>query len=143
MQISPEHKEAYLYKKCINELRTNNVLISMGDRENSGSESNPEECEVREQEEGKLTQNEDYFNVKPVSKVKMVRKVVKKEPPVKEIYKSLRQMQVLDIAQVHSAFPSNIIALIPTSYLTKIRKPTLVHTSTGSQTEDSPLLRIY
>lgn len=50
-------------------------------------------------------------------------------------------MQVLDIAQVNSAFPSNIIALIPSSYLTKLKKPIFV--STSVQTEDSPIIKIY
>lgn len=50
-------------------------------------------------------------------------------------------MQVLDIAQVYSAFPSNIIALIPNSFISKIKKTTYAHT--GSQTEDFPLIKIY
>ena len=33
--------------------------------------------------------------------------------------KSERQMQVMDLAQVHSNLPNNILALIPNSFLTK------------------------
>ena len=76
------------------------------------------------------------------NKVKIVKKVVKKEPPPKEVFKSLRQMQVMDVAQVHSAFPSNIIALIPTSFINKIKKPVTYATAT-TQTEDSPIIKIY
>ena len=53
-------------------------------------------------------------------------------------------MQVLDIAQVHSAFPSNIIALIPTSFINKVKKsipPTF--NSAHTQTEDNPIIKIY
>lgn len=50
-------------------------------------------------------------------------------------------MQVLDLAQVNSAFPSNIIALIPKSYLTKLKKPIVVNAYV--QTEDSPIIKIY
>jgi hypothetical protein len=70
--------------------------------------------------------------------VKIVKKLVKKEPQVKEVAKSSRQMQVLDIAQVNSAFPNNILALIPSSYLAKFKKiPTTTHAAV--QTHDSPL----
>jgi hypothetical protein len=98
---------------------------------------------VREIEEQRLEENDDYYCLKTAPKVKIVRKVFKKEPPVKEVYKSLRQMQVLDIAQVHSAFPSNIIALIPTSYINKIRKSVPTFASAASQTDDSPIVKIY
>jgi len=50
-------------------------------------------------------------------------------------------MQVLDIAQVNSAFPNNIIALIPSSFLNKLKKPIFV--STFVQTDDSPIIKIY
>ena len=51
-------------------------------------------------------------------------------------------MQVMDVAQVHSAFPSNIIALIPTSFINKLKKPTYATATT--QTEDnSPIIKIY
>ena len=114
----------------------------MGEQENSGSESEPEECEVKENDFGKLEENDDYYGTKTSHKVKIVKKVVKKEPPPKEIFKSLRQMQVMDVAQVHSAFPSNIIALIPTSFINKIKKPVTFASST-TQTEDSPIIKIY
>jgi hypothetical protein len=73
--------------------------------------------------------------------VKIVKKIIKSQPTVKDVCKSSRQMQVLDIAQVNSAFPSNIIALIPSSYLNKLRKPTFV--SSFAQTDDSPIIKIY
>jgi hypothetical protein len=66
---------------------------------------------------------------------------MKKDLSVKEPSKTSRQMQVLDIAQVYSAFPSNIIALIPNSYLSKIKKPTYTHMA--AQTDDFPLIKIY
>ena len=53
----------------------------------------------------------------------------------------MRQMQVLDIAQVNSAFPNNIIALIPSSFLAKRKKPIFIHSS--AQTDDEPLVKIY
>ncbi len=34
---TPENKEIALYKKCIDELKSNKTMISMGERENSGS----------------------------------------------------------------------------------------------------------
>lgn len=43
-------------------------------------------------------------------------------------------MQVLDIAQVNSAFPNNIIALCPSSYLNKMKK-TEMAVSVSTQTE--------
>lgn len=55
--------------------------------------------------------------------------------------KTSRQMQVMDIAQVYSAFPSNIIALIPNSYLHKLKRNP--PTQAGVQTEDFPLIKIY
>jgi len=73
--------------------------------------------------------------------VKIVKKIIKSQPTVKDVCKSSRQMQVLDIAQVYSAFPNNIIALIPSSYLNKLKKPTFV--STFVQTDDSPIIKIY
>lgn len=36
--------------------------------------------------------------------------------------KSERQMQVMDLAQVHSNLPNNILALIPNSFLVKKKK---------------------
>ena len=50
---------------------------------------------------------------------------MKTQSPV--ISKSSRQMQVLDLAQVNSAFPNNIIALIPSSYINKLKKPILTN----------------
>lgn len=50
-------------------------------------------------------------------------------------------MQVLDIAQVYSAFPSNIIALIPNSYLSRLKKNP--PSQAAVQTEDFPLIKIY
>jgi hypothetical protein len=50
-------------------------------------------------------------------------------------------MQVLDLAQVNSAFPNNIIALIPSSYINKLKKPIL--TTAFVQTEDAPIIKIY
>ncbi len=41
---------------------------------------------------------------------------------VKLPIRSERQMQVLDIAQVNSIFPNNVLALIPNSFLGKKRK---------------------
>lgn len=55
--------------------------------------------------------------------------------------KTSRQMQVLDIAQVYSAFPSNIIALIPNSYLNRLKRNPPAQM--GVQTDDFPLIRIY
>lgn len=50
-------------------------------------------------------------------------------------------MQVLDIAQVNSIFPSNILALIPNSFMTKKKKP---ETCTRSvQTDTTPIIKIY
>ena len=51
-------------------------------------------------------------------------------------------MQVMDVAQVHSAFPSNIIALIPTSFINKIKKPTFA-TATTQTDEAPPIIKIY
>ena len=64
---------------------------------------------------------------------------MKTQSPV--ISKSSRQMQVLDLAQVNSAFPNNIIALIPSSYINKLKKPIL--TNAFVQTEDAPIIKIY
>jgi len=50
-------------------------------------------------------------------------------------------MQVLDIAQVNSAFPSNIIALIPNSYFNKYKKNPFANCAV--QTDDSPIIKIY
>jgi len=71
--------------------------------------------------------------------VKIVKKLMKTQSPV--ISKSSRQMQVLDLAQVNSAFPNNIIALIPSSYINKLKKPIL--TNAFVQTEDAPIIKIY
>jgi hypothetical protein len=49
-------------------------------------------------------------------------------------------MQLLDIAQVNSVFPNNVIALIPSSFLAKRKKITL---NVSTQTENSPLVKIY
>ena len=38
---SPDSKEIALYKKCLHELRNNMLLISLGEKANSGSESSP------------------------------------------------------------------------------------------------------
>lgn len=51
----------------------------------------------------------------------MVRKVVKREL-MKWPVRSERQMQVMDLAQVHSNLPNNILALIPNSFLVKKKK---------------------
>lgn len=40
-ESNQENKEIALYKKCLNELRNNMVLISVGEKVNSGSESSP------------------------------------------------------------------------------------------------------
>lgn len=90
----------------------------------------------------RLENNDDYNCNKSPGKVKIVKKIRKAEPQVKEMFKSSRQMQVLDIAQVHSAFPSNIIALIPNSYLAKFKRPP-TFTSTGMQTDEFPLMRVF
>lgn len=49
-------------------------------------------------------------------------------------------MQVLDIKQVNSIFPNNVLALIPSSYLKPKRTPAL---DCAVQTDPSPLIRIY
>jgi hypothetical protein len=56
--------------------------------------------------------------------VKIIKKI-KKESNLKDTAKSSRQMQVLDIAQVNSIFPSNVLALIPSSFLNKKKKNTV------------------
>lgn len=43
-EMNQENKDIVLYKKCWNELRNSNVLIAVGEKVNSGSESSPEEC---------------------------------------------------------------------------------------------------
>jgi hypothetical protein len=50
-------------------------------------------------------------------------------------------MQVLDIAQVNSIFPSNILALIPSSFLSKKKKPEAFHKYI--QTDTTPFIKIY
>ena len=44
----PDHRDIFLYKRAINELRNDAGLLTFGDKENSGSESCPEECELKE-----------------------------------------------------------------------------------------------
>lgn len=50
-------------------------------------------------------------------------------------------MQVMDIAQVNSMFPSNLLALIPASFLAKKKKAQTC--SKMVQTDSTPLVRIY
>lgn len=50
-------------------------------------------------------------------------------------------MQVMDIAQVNSMFPSNLLALIPASFLAKKKKAQTC--SKMVQTDNTPLVRIY
>ena len=54
--------------------------------------------------------------------MKIVKKVFRKDLMVKESAKSTRQMQILDVAQVNSMFPNNLLALIPSSFLTRKSK---------------------
>lgn len=49
-------------------------------------------------------------------------------------------MQVLDIKQVNSIFPNNILALIPSSFLQAKKK---VNITIASQTDNTPLMKIY
>lgn len=50
-------------------------------------------------------------------------------------------MQVLDIKQVNSIFPNNVLALIPSSFLRQKKKVSTCNF--GSQTENSPIIKIY
>jgi hypothetical protein len=50
-------------------------------------------------------------------------------------------MQVMDIAQVNSIFPNNILALIPSSFLAKKKKPETC--SKSIQTDTTPIIKIY
>jgi len=49
-------------------------------------------------------------------------------------------MQVLDVKQVNSIFPNNVLALIPNSFL-KQKKVNI--RSFAVQTDNTPLIRIY
>lgn len=64
----------------------------------------------------------------------------RRETVVKTICRPLRQLQVLDLARVHSIFPTDVIALIPNSYLMKHRKH---RQHSEAQTEECQLLNIY
>lgn len=66
--------------------------------------------------------SEEYSRGPPAKSAKAVKKVVKREL-VKWPVRSERQMQVMDLAQVHSNLPNNILALIPNSFLLKKSKP--------------------
>jgi hypothetical protein len=49
-------------------------------------------------------------------------------------------MQVMDVKQVNSIFPNNVLALIPSSFLKQRKAPT---SSFAVQTDNTPFIKIY
>lgn len=52
-------------------------------------------------------------------------------------------MQIIDLAQVNSIFPNNILALIPNSFINKNNKKKVITNNIAIQTDISPIIKIY
>lgn len=113
----------------------------MGEKTNSGSDTEPEECEIREIDYSKLKDSEGYS--KEINEKKN-RSTIKKEIMVKEISKPSRQLHVMDIARVNSIFPNDILALMPSSFSQSKTKKAKVETMDAMvQTIEVPFIKVY